>query len=512
MPLLRYTASADNTIVNAFQPNLRIRGTGSNAGAADVLEVFSIYGRQTTSSQELSRALLKFPVNEISADRTASRIPASGSVSFYLRVFNAPSSKTVPPDITIVVNPLKTAWQEGIGLDLEGYKDLTKGNIGSNWMSASSTSSWNSVSGGGDWLSSSADYRYEQRFASGLEDMEINITPLVERWIKGSGGGGIANYGMGIKLTSSQEASGSGKTVLASNAQSVQNNPRGATVSNYTKRFFARGSQYFFKRPTIEARWSDVREDDRGHFYFSSSRAPAADNLNTLYFYNLVRGRLTNLPSIGTGKLYVSLYSGSSPYNTGPSGSKLTLFNGTNVVTGGHVSTGIYSASVAIVSSNVEPLYDVWWSGSEQYFTGAIEPRLLSTGLTLEPPTYFINITNLKDSYYPRETARFNLFVRKKNWSPNIYTVAKNNPPITPIQSASYRVYRLLDAYEAVPYGTGSDFHTGLSYDVSGNYFDFNMKLLEPGYMYAFKFAFYDEYAKSWEEQDEVFRFKVEEY
>jgi hypothetical protein len=38
------------------------------------------------------------------------------------------------------------------------------------------------------------------------------------------------------------------------------------------------------------------------------------------------------------------------------------------------------------------------------------------------------------------------------------------------------------------------------------------MKLLEPGYMYAFKFAFYDEYAKSWEEQDEVFRFKVEEY
>ena len=85
MPLLRYTASADNTIVNAFQPNLRVRGTGSNAGEADILEVFSIYGRQTTSSQELSRTLIKFPINEISNNRSTSAIPASGSVSFYLK-------------------------------------------------------------------------------------------------------------------------------------------------------------------------------------------------------------------------------------------------------------------------------------------------------------------------------------------------------------------------------------------------------------------------------------------
>ena len=57
--LIRYTASADNTIVNAYQLNLRTRGTGANAGQADVLETFSIYGRVTTSSQELSRILIK---------------------------------------------------------------------------------------------------------------------------------------------------------------------------------------------------------------------------------------------------------------------------------------------------------------------------------------------------------------------------------------------------------------------------------------------------------------------
>ena len=107
---------------------------------------------------------------------------------------------------------------------------------------------------------------------------------------------------------------------------------------------------------------------------------------------------------------------------------------------------------------------------------------------------------------------RFNLYVRNKNWSPTIYNVANSTVETTTIHSASYRVYRTLDAYEAVPYGTGSELHTGLSYDVSGNYFDFNMKLLEPGYEYAFKFAFYDNKLKTWIEQDTAFKFRVENY
>ena len=87
MAIKRYTANADTTIVNAYEPNLTTRGTGSNMGAADVMEVFSIYGRVTTSSAETSRALVKFPVTDMSTDRTAGNLPASGSVSFYLRLF-----------------------------------------------------------------------------------------------------------------------------------------------------------------------------------------------------------------------------------------------------------------------------------------------------------------------------------------------------------------------------------------------------------------------------------------
>ena len=38
MAIKRYRADADTTIVNAFQPGLKTRGTGANMGEADVSE------------------------------------------------------------------------------------------------------------------------------------------------------------------------------------------------------------------------------------------------------------------------------------------------------------------------------------------------------------------------------------------------------------------------------------------------------------------------------------------
>ncbi len=118
MAILRYTASADNTITNAYEANLVNRGTGSNMGYADSLEVFSIYGQESGSngqSQELSRILIQFPVSSISADRTAGTIPASGSVSFYLKMFNAEHPFTLPQDFNLIVAPISQSWNEGTG-------------------------------------------------------------------------------------------------------------------------------------------------------------------------------------------------------------------------------------------------------------------------------------------------------------------------------------------------------------------------------------------------------------
>ncbi|MAG27245.1 hypothetical protein CMI47_17060 [Candidatus Pacearchaeota archaeon] len=500
MSIKRYKADSDTTIVNAYQPDMVTRGTGANMGLADVLETFSIYGRQASGSSELSRILIKFPISDITTDRTNSVIPASGSVSFYLRMFNAKTSKTVPVEYKLIVSAISQSWQEGIGLDLEQYKDITKGNTGANWMSASNTTAWPRP--GGNFLTGASDIVLSQSFPTGLEDLEIDVSDLVEKWIAGT----LGDYGMGVFLSSAYEAyTGSGAP--------QGSNLGGATVSYYTKRFFARGTQYFFKRPVIEARWDDSRRDNRGDFYYSSSLAPAADNLNTIYLYNYVRGRLRDIPRIGTGSILVSLYSGSSD-NSVPSGSKLSLHDATSYVTGGWVSTGIYSASIAITAAAtpLETLYDVWYSGSVQYSTGAIAPKTLRGGIAVAAPTHYLNITNLKDKYRHNEVARFNLFIRNKYWDPTVYTVANTAVPTKTIQSASYTVYRVLDSYNAIPYGTGADLHTVLSYDVSGNYFDCDMSLLQPGYAYAFKFSFYDPELQSWVEQSETFKFRVEDY
>ena len=135
----RFFANKDNTITNAFDEGLVIRGTGSNMGASDILEVFSIYGQSSSSSgfsSELARVLIEFPITEISSSRAAGNIPASGSVSWYLKMFNAPHSQTVPSDFTIVVSAISQSWQEGYGIDMDYYEDKTRDGIGSNWINA----------------------------------------------------------------------------------------------------------------------------------------------------------------------------------------------------------------------------------------------------------------------------------------------------------------------------------------------------------------------------------------
>ena len=84
MAIKRYKATKDNTITNAFDGSLSTRGTGSNMGQSDILEVFSIYGQATPTSAELSRALIQFNIDQISTDRTNAVITASGSVKFFL--------------------------------------------------------------------------------------------------------------------------------------------------------------------------------------------------------------------------------------------------------------------------------------------------------------------------------------------------------------------------------------------------------------------------------------------
>ena len=173
MSIKRYSASKDNTITNAYKLNLTERATTSNMGASDILEVFSIFGQANSASLEAARILIEFPINNIIADRNNKKIGNSGSVDFILKLSNAIHTYSTPSNFTLVISPLSSSWNEGIGLDMESYLDIDS----SNWLSSSNGISWNSQ--GGDFLNEN----YEEYFDAGTEDLEVNITSLVENWI-----------------------------------------------------------------------------------------------------------------------------------------------------------------------------------------------------------------------------------------------------------------------------------------------------------------------------------------
>ena len=481
MGIKRYIANSDNTITNAFEADLTTRGTGSNMGASDILEVFSIYGQTSGAAGytvEESKVLINFPVSTIISDRASKYIPGIGGVNFVLKMYNAIHSSTTPTEFTMTVAPISASWTEGFGLDMDEYSDLGV----SNWIKRNSSTNWNAQ--GGDFLTGSGASTGSYYFETGTEDLEVDVTSQVEKWIAGSTG----SYGLGIFLTAS---------LLTD------------TRSYYTKKFFGRGSEFELYRPHIEARWNSQTADDRGNFYISSSLL-STENVNTVYLYNYRNGKATDIPSIGTNNIYVKIYEtlGGTAITMPIAGG--VVASNTSVVTGGWVSTGVYSASFAYTGS-ASTIYDVWQSGSTLFHTGTIYPITYNASEQTNIPSYVLNINNKQLKYYKNDKPRFRLFVRERDWNPTNYTVSSAEIEPTIIEKAYYRLFRVQDNFEVVPYGTGSTQHTLLSFDVDGNYFDFDMSILEKGYMYGFKFAFDLQQNGQIEEQPYVFKFRVEE-
>jgi hypothetical protein len=468
----RYFATKDNTITNAFDESLTTRGVSGSMGLSDILEVFSIYGQVSSPasgfSLEEARVLVEFDLTQIEADIANKTIPSNAK--YFLRLFNAEHGETIPREYNLNVNSVNGAWQEGLGLDMEGYKDLSSG-FGSNWIMSqgnpvaatapldmtndivltsvakgrarntntfktivnapaanaanavlvgftgttaaivctitpddtgpvtlttaelvelintgavvgktvtiADTSSFRALqaatgggaqdlaaggegddktavfSGGdGQWVSEGGDVHATpsatQFLDTGLEDLDVDVTSQVALWLDDTN----PNNGFLVKLPTS----------LVDGTQQR---------SYYTKRFFARGSEFFHKRPCLEVRWNSQVMDDRVNFYSSSSLAPAVDNLNTLYLYNYHRGQLANIPSIGEGNIYVNLYETLG-------GSPLAQCIDTPA-TGGYVSTGIYTASVCL-QTTASTIHDVWHSGSQASTVLTFGPNVPSNG------------------------------------------------------------------------------------------------------------------------------------
>ena len=181
MAIKKFFATQDNSITNGFGSLRTSRATDANMGASDILELYSLFGSFNTASLENQRVLVQFDTTLIAASRSAGDIPASGSVSFYLRLTNAPHEGTNPTDFTLTVNPISQSWDEGIGLDMDSYLD--KGVC--NWLTASFNGTTFT-----NWTAEGASFHAEpeqkQSFTTGIEDLEVNVTDTVEQWLAGT--------------------------------------------------------------------------------------------------------------------------------------------------------------------------------------------------------------------------------------------------------------------------------------------------------------------------------------
>lgn len=431
--------------------------TGSNHGASPVLNVFAAKAEIQSGSIELARSLVQFDITELSGKIFLDRVIPSSSVSYILKMFDMKHGDTIPTSYDLFAFPLSRSWDEGVGIDDDDFQDSGY----ANWMSASSTAVWTNT--GSDFLASGYGSA-SQHFDLGQEDVEMDVTSVVNAWLTG----GLTSNGFVLKLGSTEE----------SNA-----------VDYYVKRFHGRETKYVDKIPYIEARWNDVLKDNRGNFGYNVE--------NKLVMYNFIRGELTVVQEPVTVRVQDHLLGVSASF---------TQSYQTYQIASGVLTASIFISNTASFSAS---FYDIWFSGSRVYLTGTFKPLALSASSVNQYDEFTIDVTNLKRVYAVNEEARLKVNVRKRDYKTHRGTVATAslNTEREYIEKMYYSVLNDETGETVVPFGTGTIPYTQLSYDGNGNYFNIWMKNFVPGFKYRLKFLIdINQYDKKIIEEDFVFK------
>jgi len=360
-------ADKDSYLTNRF---IRIASsgsfrTGSNVGSAGSLDLFKLYGATFDNNGivnlELSRLLVHFDLQPIKDLIYSNSININdNSFNCTLKLFDVYGGQTTPSNFDVSIYPLSKSFAEGTGRDVVYYSDFDA----CNYVSASFNNPWVSLgagTGGGaletcDYITSSFsinDFKVSQHFNTGEEDLEVNVTKIVSSTLSGE----LPDSGFRISFDSSQESD---------------------QYSYFVKRFASRTAYDESKHPRIIVKYNDSLIDD--------SLNLKLDEPSTLFLRNFSKGEPSNILSgssltqiTGSNSLLLKLITsvtGNANYSL--------IFTGSQHFDGLNYSTGIYSASFTIQSSN-QTLYNelktsgslkftpVWSSldDSVAYFTGS---------------------------------------------------------------------------------------------------------------------------------------------
>lgn len=250
--------------------NTLIQSSKVNVGGNPITELF--YGG-SDGKQSYTRFIFQFDETRLKQFYTGGTYTDLSKLTHTLRMTNTGafdaelmgnktcSGKKRSCSFDLILFPVDQDWDEGCGYDYSDCGYIGQGSQSyspSNWFESETNTAW---SGGSGVYSGSPVVLATQHFEHGNENIEIDITTVVNGYLTGD-----TNYGLGIAYTRTLEET------ETSEFQYVG--------------FFTRHTQTFFE-PYVETIYDSHINDDRNNFFL--------DKDNKLFLYVNLNGVPTNL-------------------------------------------------------------------------------------------------------------------------------------------------------------------------------------------------------------------------
>jgi len=378
MGKFRIYPSKENTIASGYAYE------NINSSQNNIVDLW--YGGGATDTavlrrNSISRHLVYFDISDLQSKLSNFDINPNYITSYKLKFKNSiPSDKILEPEFEfdvlnksvassfdLVSYPINKYWDEGRGHDLERTKYIVKQNGSpiltgySNWLSATTTTSWDNP---GIYSNPTAQtaFSFTQHFSLGSEDLDMDITPLVNDWLSG----GSQNYGIAFGFNSYFEAL--------------------STDTRYISSFYSNKTTYAFK-PYLEVNYNQVIKDDR--HWVTNNR------VSRLFLYLFSGNQATNYYSAGT----VTIKDQSN--------------NVFSALTPTHHSKGVYYV-------------DVLMNGTGTTTTKGRKFKDVWEGVTFVPgldQTNFTDSFEMRDNYYNNNAKKVNDYAIDFYGLPNNYAL-----------------------------------------------------------------------------------------
>ena len=313
--------------------NTLVYNQNINTGKNPVAELF-YGGVWLTENPFYSRYIFKINFDRLKAFYDDGTFPNLSGFTHILRMTNTSTfdasllgketgdGKDRTSSFNLNLFTIDQEWDEGIGYDFDGQKYFSSSDatvlsiVPSNWIEAQIGINWPSGSGVYSGTTSGVTL-ITQHFEDGNENLEMDITNIVNAYLTGS-----TNYGLGLAFDDALE------NAIEDNLKYVG--------------FFTRHTQTFYE-PYVESKYNQTILDSRGNFYL--------DKLNKLYLYINVGGIPTNVDSM----------SGMSVTIKDNNGNVFSSYTYNDIT---HVTKGVYSIDLLVPTTEVGcVLYEDIWSG-----------------------------------------------------------------------------------------------------------------------------------------------------